>query len=932
MGGQMVVRRWGRDSVGTSFGVPGVYTGTVAALSDNLSYPLVWNGQDGFGRLTNGRLLANVMVRYVYDFQYFDNYDGFQQSFGQFGDNVFISNGREYCQYVDYPPASAVASEFCGINMVVNYSRPLGIWDAAAAVGLGGWSLDVHHAFDPNDGVLHLGDGRDLSGGDIGPVFSTAIPTTSQISDLGDFALAPDGTLYFIDTIERQIIRVEPDGSFTAIAGNGSQAYPTGDGGLATQATLGFHLTALTVGPDGAVYLGATYDNFYVGLIRRIDPDGTISTVAGTFFNQSSLPNGDGGAALTARLNTIEDLLFGPDGSLYIAESPQYRQAGGSFNRIRKISPDGIINTIAGAGGNSNATADLIGVPALGWGALPTPGRMAFAPDGSLFIPHPAANTVSRIGTDGILHRFAGNGGVGTAGDGGAALDANVGYPLSVVVDKDGVVFIRHRNPDYYDRIRRVLPDGVITSYAGRDGCSGLQLNNGFTARQGCISSSFSNHSMGQAPDGSLLVSSFASTIERIGSAQPAGSTSGLTIIIPDPNGMELYEFSSAGRHLRTLHALTGAALYTFAYNANGQLITITDYDGNITTIERNGSGQPTAIVASGGQRTPLTLTGSGYLRTVANPAGNTVTLAYNANGLLTSLTDARGGVAQFLYDGNGRLTRDTNAAGKIINLSRLEQPGLTSVTLTTGMGEATTYKTEILDNGDQKRTVTAPDGSNRTLLIGEGSVWTLTQPDGSVERVTYAPDPRWGMRAPLAASTVITTPGSLQITTTAVRTTNLATPNNPFSLVTQKESVTSNGQTWDYTYTAANRTFVIDSPVGRLQTFTLDPAGRILSTNHDSSGALTPTNLTYDNRGRLKTINQSSRTTQFGYNNANWLTSQTAPDGRSAAFTYDATGRMITAVLPGNRTVAFAYDAAGNQTSLTPPGKLCPYLHLHGR
>ena len=922
VGGQMVVKRWGRNSVGTSFGVPGVYTGTVAALSDNLSYPLLWNGQDGYGRPTNGRLLANVMVRYVYDFQYYDNYDGFQQSFGQFGDNVFISSGREYCQYVDYPPASAVASEFCGINMVVNYSRPLGIWDAAAAVGLGGWSLDVHHAYDPNDGVLHLGDGRDLSGGDIGPVFSPAIPDTSLISNMGDFAMAPDGTLYFIDTFKKHIVRMEPDGSLTTIAGNGAQGYPTGDGGPATQATLGFYLTALTVGPDGAAYLGATYDNFNVGLIRRIDPDGTISTIAGTFFNQSSLPNGDGGSANAARLNNIEDLLFGPDGSLYIAESPQYREAGGNFNRIRKISPDGTINTIAGAGGNSNATADLVGVPALEWGALPLPGRMAFAPDGSLFIPHPTANTVSRIGIDGILYRFAGNGGIGTGGDGGAALDANVGYPLSVVVDKDSVVFIRSHNSDYYDRIRRVLPDGFITSYAGRDGCTGPQNNNGFTARRGCIGPLNSNNSLGLAPDGSLLVNSTATTIERIGSAQPAGSTSGLTIIIPDPNGMELYEFSSAGRHLRTLHALTGTALYTFGYNANGQLTTITDYDGNITTVERNGSGQPTAIVASGGQRTPLTLTGSGYLRTVANPAGNTVTLAYTASGLLTSLTDARVGVAQFLYDGNGRLTRDTNAAGKIINLSRLEQPGLTSVTLTTGMGEATTYKTEILDNGDQKRTVTAPDGSTRTLLIGEGGVWTLTHPDGSVERVTYAPDPRWGMRAPLAASTVITTPGSLQLTTTAVRTTNLATPNNPFSLITQKESVTSNGQTWDYTFNAANRTFVINSPVGRPQTFTLDPAGRILTTNHDSSGALTPTNLTYDNRGRLKTVNQSSRTTQFGYNSANWLTSQTAPDGRSATFTYDLTGRMTTAVLPGNRTVAYAYDASGNQTSLTPPGK----------
>lgn len=920
VGGQVTAKWWVRGGTGQPFGIPGYYTGTIDALTSNLSFPLDWDGQDGYGRLTNGRLLANVMVRYVYDFQYYGTNDEFQQSFGQFGDNVFITNGREYCQYVNYAPATAVASQFCGINMVVSYSRPLGYWDSAAAIGLGGWSLDVHHAYDPNDGVLHRGDGSDLSSTEIGAVVSAVFPDSSDNSNLGDFAVAPDGSLYYLDTFKRRIMRLEPDGSLTHIAGNGSPGAPTGDGGLATEAALGFYLTALTVGPDGDVYLGATYDNFNVGLIRRIDADGIISTFAGTFFDQSNLPNGDGGPALDARLNNLEDLLFGPDGSLYIAESPQYRYAGLNYNRIRKITPDGIITTIAGAGGNTLPTADLAGVPALEWGAMPRPGRMAFAPDGSLIVPFPAANTVSRIGTDGVLRRIAGNGIPENFGDGGLALAANVGYPVSVAVDDNGIVYIRAHSQSGYDRVRKVATDGRISSYVGRDGCTGPQNNYGLSARQACLAA-FGN-SMAMAPDGSLLVSNLGPTIERIAPPQPVGGSSGLSLFMPDPAGVEVYEFSSAGRHLRTLHALTGVVLYSFAYNGSGHLVSITDYDGNVTTIERNGSGQPTAIVASGGQRTTLTLTATGYLRTVANPAGNTVTLAYKPDGLLTSLTDPRGGVSQFLYDGNGRLTRDTNAAGKVINLTRLQQPGLTSVTLTTGMGEATTYATEILANGDQLRSVTAPDGSIRTLLIGEGSVWTMTHPDGSVERVTYAPDPRWGLRAPLAASVVITTPGSLQLTTTALRTATLATPGNPFSLTSLQESVTSNGQTWDYRYNAANRTFVMETPVGRIHTLSLDPAGRLLTANHDSSGTLTPTNLTYDSLGRLKTLNQASRTTQFGYNSANWLTSQTAPDGRIAAFSYDAAGRMTTAVLPGNRTLAFAYDAAGNQTSLTPPGR----------
>ncbi|MCB9419049.1 MAG: hypothetical protein H6667_04560 [Ardenticatenaceae bacterium] len=920
IGGQVIVKQWGR-SAGQSFGVPGLYTGTVEALSSNLSYLLDWNGQDGYGRATNGRPLANIMLRYVYDFQYYGTRSEFQQSFGQFGDNVFISNGREYCKYLNYPPAAATAAQFCGINMVVNYSRPLGYWDAAAAVGLGAWSLDVHHAYDTNDGVLHLGDGRDLSTTEIGPVMTGLIPDTVPINYLGDFIVAPDGSLYWIDTSDKKVMRLAPDGTLTHIAGNGSQGMPTGDGGPATQATLGWYLTGLALAPDGSLYIAATYDNYNPGLIRRVDANGIITTVAGIYFNQYSLPNGDGGLATAARLNKPEDILFGPDGSLYIAESPQYRLAGGNYNRIRKITPDGIINTIAGAGGNTSTTADLTGIPALEWGALPFPGRMAFAPDGSLYLTHPNANTVTRIGTDGILRRVAGSGGTGNFGDGGSALNANVPAPQSVAIDANGVVYVRTRY-QYYDRVRRISTDDIITTYAGRDTCTGPQDNSGLSARQACLSNFNSNNSLEFGPDGSLIISSSRGRIERMAVPQPDGAFSGQNILIPDPNGMEVYEFSSAGRHLRTLHALTGAVLYTFGYDGNGRLTSITDANQNITTIERNVSGQPTAIVASGGQRTPLTLTAGGYLRTIANPAGNTVTLAYDANGLLTSLTEPRGGVHQFQYDGNGRLTRDTNPAGGVKNLSRLEQPGLTSVTVTTGMGETTTYTVEALANGDWRRTVTAPDGSSQTLIIGEGSVWTLAGSDGMTERVTYAPDPRWGMNAPIPASVLVTTPGALQWQMTAVRTATLSTPGSPFSLSTLQDEMTVNGKIWRYTYAANGRTFTLQTPQGRRLVLTLDAAGRIINTNGDSSGALAPLVQTYDSRGRLTTLTQGSRLTQFGYNNANLVTSLTEPDGKVTTMAYDAAGRMTTITLPGSRVVALGYDANSNLTSVTPPGR----------
>ncbi len=917
VGGQLIVKRWSRYGVGNAFGIPGMYTGTIEAIAPNINYRLTWNGLDGYDRATNGRPIAHIELKYVYDYTYYTARDEFEQSFGQFGGDLFITSGREYCAYLDYPPAAEVAFYFCGINITRSYARPLGYWDAAAAVGLGGWTLDAHHAYDLNDGALHLGDGTDLRSSDIGPVVSTVVDDP-QINYMGDFTVAPDGAIFFYDGFERHIIRVQPGRPLEVYAGNGSQGMPTGDGGPATAATLGWAVTALEVGPDGSLYIAGTYDNFNTGFIRRVTPDGIIQTLAGAFYTETNGLNGDGGPANVARLNNPEDILFGADGSLYIAETPQYRLAGGAYNRIRKIT-NGIVTTIAGAGGDPNPIADLAGIPALDWGALPAPARMGFGPDGSLYVTHPGNNSVSRISPDGMLRRLAGNGGAGNSGDGGPGLMANLGAPQSVAVDENNVAYVRTRFQGY-DRIRRITPEGIVTTYAGRD-CPGPQSNNGLSARQACISDFGSNNSLEIAPDGTLVLNPARERIERIAPPLPPGSFSGQVILIPAPSGAEVYEFSSAGRHLRTLNALTGAALYRFDYDAAGRLTSITDYDGNITHVERAADGKPIAIVASGGQRTTLTLGSNGYLSAVANPAGETTGMTYKTGGLLETLTDARDGVYQFAYDPDGRLIRDEDPAGGVKTLARLETPGQTVVTLTTGLGRTTLYATGVLSNGDRLRSVTAPDGATTRLLITDGSVWILTAPDGTTQRVTYAPDPRWGMNAPLAASVMVTTPNGLHYGVTAARTATLTQPGNPFSMTGLQELVTANGKTWRHTFTANTRTVEIQTPEGRRYRSVLDAAGRLVSANRDASGALADITLTYDARGQLTQLTQADRTQQFGYSAANWLTIHTAPDGAEARLSRDTTGRVISATLPGGRTLNFAYDATGNLTSLTPPG-----------
>ena len=117
-------------------------------------------------------------------------------------------------------------------------------------------------------------------------------------------------------------------------------------------------------------------------------------------------------------------------------------------------------------------------------------------------------------------------------------------------------------------------------------------------------------------------------------------------------------------RHLRRLHALTGATRATFTYDGAGRLAALTDGDGNVTTIERDAQGKPTAIVAPHGQRTVLILDGNGYLASVTDPGGNATAFTYSSDGLLSTKTTPWGHLYEFAYDALGRLTRDGEPAG----------------------------------------------------------------------------------------------------------------------------------------------------------------------------------------------------------------------------------------------------------------------------
>ena len=102
-------------------------------------------------------------------------------------------------------------------------------------------------------------------------------------------------------------------------------------------------------------------------------------------------------------------------------------------------------------------------------------------------------------------------------------------------------------------------------------------------------------------------------------------------LLVTPKDGGEVYVFDPTGRHLQTLKPMTGALKYQFGYDASGNLASVTDDIGNVTTIQRDASAHGTAIVSPYGQTTNLTHDSNGFLSQVTDPFGHTAKFANTA-------------------------------------------------------------------------------------------------------------------------------------------------------------------------------------------------------------------------------------------------------------------------------------------------------------
>ena len=316
--------------------------------------------------------------------------------------------------------------------------------------------------------VTIAGGGKEL--GDGGPARAAGFCETYDVAldDAGSMYVTDPG-LFCDGPGGGSVRKIDPRGVISTFAGGTGIVGFSGDGGPATKARLDVPGT-VAVDRAGDVYI-TDQDNFR---IRKVDTRGTITTIAGTGEQGYS---GDGGPARAAQLTVPNGMAFDAEGNLYVSD----------FAAVRRIALDGTITTVAGTGKwhrrpdpehlvigpRTRFTGE--GGPATE--AMLIADDLTVDPSGRLYIADSAGNRVYRVSRDGTIHTVAGtvSGKGRSLGDGGPATRAFIDGPLGVEVDRSGNLLIADHHGE---RIRKVDPDGTITTIAGTG-------EKGFTADQG---------------------------------------------------------------------------------------------------------------------------------------------------------------------------------------------------------------------------------------------------------------------------------------------------------------------------------------------------------------------------------------------------------------------------------------------------------------
>ncbi len=407
------------------------------------------------------------------------------------------------------------------------------------------------------------------------------------------------GFFYVSDTGNHRIRAIAPDGRVSTLAGS-TQGYQDGTG---TQARLNGPW-GLDIGGDGNIYV-ADHDN---DVIRRVTPQGVVTTLAGRVLQGDPSSGADDGVAGNARFHFPSGIAVSPDGiTIYVSDAVNHAirailTPGGSVSTlagskprrgftegtgtsarlffpngvaadaagnvyvaqtsaIRRISPNGTTITFAGLQGEGGA------VDGGGQNArFQDPSGVAIGPDGNIYVADPGNHTIRKITAGGFVTTFAGNAFAGPGYQDGFGMTARFSRPWGITVDSQNVVYVTELDNH---TIRRIGPSGEVSTLAGNP-------NQGFFDSTG-TTSRFSYPS-GITVDGAgnLYVADFGNNVIR------KITQSGLTTTVAGGNASAPGSQDGIGRDAR----FTGPS--GVVSDAEGNLY-VSEYNHVIRRIRKNG-------------------------------------------------------------------------------------------------------------------------------------------------------------------------------------------------------------------------------------------------------------------------------------------------------------------------------------------------------
>ena len=463
------------DSVG---GFPGTEALPQATIGEPFSFTLMGTGEAVTYAITAGTLPPGILLTTA------GVISGTPTTAGTFNFTVTKTNSgqsdaRAYSIFVQIA-APTLASTLAGGTEEAAYNESAALTGTAVSYTVTSGSLPAGLTLNASTGIVFgtptVGGSYTFTinaanaGGNVSKAYTVAIAQAVRVTTLAGsgtygftdgtgsaarfyvpFGVAVDsaGTVYVADANNNRIRKITPAGVVTTLAGSGAVGFADGTGTAAQFATpLG-----VAVDSAGTVYVAGESNR-----IRKITPAGVVTTLAGS--GTRGFADGTGDAA---QFFYPHGVAVDPSGTVYVADT--------SNHRIRKITPAGVVTTLAGSGtaGFVNGTGTAA--------QFKYPYGVAVDSSGTVYVADAGNHRIRKITPAGVVTTLAGSGTAGFADKAGSA--AQFDSPHGVAVDSSGTAYIG----DYGNhRIRKITPAGVVTTLAG-SGTGGFADGTGDAAR-----------------------------------------------------------------------------------------------------------------------------------------------------------------------------------------------------------------------------------------------------------------------------------------------------------------------------------------------------------------------------------------------------------------------------------------------------------------